>query len=234
MVICVMQPLCFCPSAAHSLQKQSVLNSHLSYAATNFWSPGWPLKTDLTVILSCYLSSFAASGCGSDRSLSVKERQVHWNPQRRHSHSAESLQIVWRKHPSQSSSGKLWIFCLLLPPTIVLCLINLIKNKQQQQKILPLLIIPSLGRFILSPQENHQGVLIKIQTSDLSIQWPTLYQLSHPDKTILCGRGGCGAWHEWPTTPACVFLWSLEEGFLVAHILHNISSAQSYSVLRFR
>jgi hypothetical protein len=39
-VICVTQPLCFCPSAAHSLQKQSVLNGHLSYTATNFGSLG--------------------------------------------------------------------------------------------------------------------------------------------------------------------------------------------------
>jgi hypothetical protein len=31
--------------------KESVLNGHLSYTATNFWSPGWPHKTDLTVIL---------------------------------------------------------------------------------------------------------------------------------------------------------------------------------------
>jgi hypothetical protein len=30
-VICVMWPLCFCPSAAHSLLKQSVLNAHLLY-----------------------------------------------------------------------------------------------------------------------------------------------------------------------------------------------------------
>jgi hypothetical protein len=44
-----MRPLCFCPSVAHFLLKQSVLNSHLSYTATNFWSPGWLLKTDSTV-----------------------------------------------------------------------------------------------------------------------------------------------------------------------------------------
>jgi hypothetical protein len=44
-----MRPLCFCPSAAHSQLKQSVLNGHLSFKATNVWSPGWPLKTDLTV-----------------------------------------------------------------------------------------------------------------------------------------------------------------------------------------
>jgi hypothetical protein len=37
-VICVMWPLCVCPSAAHFLLKQSVLNSHLSCTATNFWS----------------------------------------------------------------------------------------------------------------------------------------------------------------------------------------------------
>jgi hypothetical protein len=55
-VICVMRPLCFCPSAAHSLLKQSVLNGHLSYTATNFWTPGWPLKTDLTVF--CTVSSW--------------------------------------------------------------------------------------------------------------------------------------------------------------------------------
>jgi tryptophan-rich sensory protein len=45
MAICLMQPDCFWPSIAHCLSKQSVLNSHLSYTATNFWSP----KTDLTV-----------------------------------------------------------------------------------------------------------------------------------------------------------------------------------------
>jgi hypothetical protein len=48
-IISVMWPPCFCPSAAHFLFKQSVLNGHLSYTATKFWSPGWPLKTDLTV-----------------------------------------------------------------------------------------------------------------------------------------------------------------------------------------
>jgi hypothetical protein len=40
-VICVMRPHCSCPSAAHFLVKQSVLNGHLSYTATNFWSHGW-------------------------------------------------------------------------------------------------------------------------------------------------------------------------------------------------
>jgi hypothetical protein len=49
---CVMWPLCFCPSAAHSLLKQSVLNGHLYNTVTNFWSSGWPLKTDLTVLYS--------------------------------------------------------------------------------------------------------------------------------------------------------------------------------------
>jgi hypothetical protein len=44
-----MQPVGFCLSAAHSLLKQSVLNGHLSYTATNFWSLGWPRRTDLTV-----------------------------------------------------------------------------------------------------------------------------------------------------------------------------------------
>jgi hypothetical protein len=38
-IICVMRPLCFCPAAAHSLVKQSVLNGHLSHTATNFWVP---------------------------------------------------------------------------------------------------------------------------------------------------------------------------------------------------
>jgi hypothetical protein len=38
--ICLMQPVSFCPSAAHSLLKQSALNGHLSYMATNFWSLG--------------------------------------------------------------------------------------------------------------------------------------------------------------------------------------------------
>jgi hypothetical protein len=28
-----------------------VLNGHLTYTATSFWSPGWPLKTDLTVFI---------------------------------------------------------------------------------------------------------------------------------------------------------------------------------------
>jgi hypothetical protein len=51
--ICIMQPVCFWPFAAYSLLhlKQSVLKGHLSYMATNFWSPGWPLKTDLTVMV---------------------------------------------------------------------------------------------------------------------------------------------------------------------------------------
>jgi hypothetical protein len=44
-VICVMRPLCL--SAAHFLLKQFVLNGHLSYAATNVWSP---LVTDLRQI----------------------------------------------------------------------------------------------------------------------------------------------------------------------------------------
>jgi hypothetical protein len=52
-VVCVMRPLCFCPAAAHSLLKESVLNGHLSYTSTNFWSPGWLLKTDLTVFWIC-------------------------------------------------------------------------------------------------------------------------------------------------------------------------------------
>jgi hypothetical protein len=43
-IICVMWPLCFCPSAAHSLLKQSVLNGHLSYTATNFWPMGDRLR----------------------------------------------------------------------------------------------------------------------------------------------------------------------------------------------
>jgi hypothetical protein len=36
----VVRPHCFCPSAAHSLLKQPVLNGHPSYTATNFWFPG--------------------------------------------------------------------------------------------------------------------------------------------------------------------------------------------------
>jgi hypothetical protein len=48
-VICVMRPFICCPSAVHFLLKQSVLHGHLSYTDTNFWSPGWPLRTDLTV-----------------------------------------------------------------------------------------------------------------------------------------------------------------------------------------
>jgi hypothetical protein len=49
MVICIMRSLCFCPSAAHSLFKQSVLNGHLSYTATNFG----PLGDRLRHILLC-------------------------------------------------------------------------------------------------------------------------------------------------------------------------------------
>jgi hypothetical protein len=44
--ICLMRPVCFWPSVAHCQSQQSVLKGHL----TNFWSPGWPLKTDLTVL----------------------------------------------------------------------------------------------------------------------------------------------------------------------------------------
>jgi hypothetical protein len=36
-----MQSVCFWPSVAHCLSKQSVLNGHLSFTATNFWSPGF-------------------------------------------------------------------------------------------------------------------------------------------------------------------------------------------------
>jgi hypothetical protein len=45
------------------------------------------------------------------------------------------------------------------------------------------LINPTLGKFILSSQEKRQGVLMRIRTSDLSIQMPTLYHLSYPDET---------------------------------------------------
>jgi hypothetical protein len=51
-IIWVMRLLCFCPYAAHSVLKKSVLNSQLSYTDTNFWSLGWPLKTNLTVTIS--------------------------------------------------------------------------------------------------------------------------------------------------------------------------------------
>jgi hypothetical protein len=50
-VICVLRPLSFCFSAAHPLLKQSVLNGHLSYTSTIFWSRGWPLTTYLAAQL---------------------------------------------------------------------------------------------------------------------------------------------------------------------------------------
>jgi hypothetical protein len=34
--ICLMQPICFWPSETHCLSRQSILNDHLSYAATNY------------------------------------------------------------------------------------------------------------------------------------------------------------------------------------------------------
>jgi hypothetical protein len=54
----------------------------------------------------------------------------------------------------------------------------------KRKKNIPL-INPTLGKFILSPQEKRQDVLTKIPTSDLSIQRPTLYHLSYPDKIYL-------------------------------------------------
>jgi hypothetical protein len=49
--ICLMQPVCFWHSAAQFLLKQSVLTSHLSYTATNFWSLGNPPETDFPILL---------------------------------------------------------------------------------------------------------------------------------------------------------------------------------------
>jgi hypothetical protein len=65
-VICLQWPSvlcshCFCPSAAHYLLKQSVLNGHLSYTATNFWSPGWSPKTDLTIYIGRHVSKTRAN-----------------------------------------------------------------------------------------------------------------------------------------------------------------------------
>jgi hypothetical protein len=47
--ICPMRRVWFWPSATHSLLKQSVLDDKSFKVATDFLSPGWPLKTDLTV-----------------------------------------------------------------------------------------------------------------------------------------------------------------------------------------
>jgi hypothetical protein len=55
-------------------------------------------------------------------------------------------------------------------------------DKYKLRKINIPLINPTLGNFILSPQEKRQGVLTRIRTSDLLIQMSTFYQLSYPDK----------------------------------------------------
>jgi hypothetical protein len=42
------------------------------------------------------------------------------------------------------------------------------------------LYYPTLGKFIMSPQEKRHDVMARIRTFDLTIKRPTLYHLSYP------------------------------------------------------
>jgi hypothetical protein len=46
------------------------------------------------------------------------------------------------------------------------------------------LYCPTLGKFIMSPQEKRHGVMARIQTSDLTIERRTLYHLSYPARWL--------------------------------------------------
>jgi hypothetical protein len=48
------------------------------------------------------------------------------------------------------------------------------------------LYCPTLGKFIMSPQEKRHGVMALIQTSDLTVERPMLYHLSYPARHASC------------------------------------------------
>jgi hypothetical protein len=79
MAICLRRPVCFGPSVTHCLSKQSVLNGHLSYTATNFWScrswSGWASGKDASISIGLWHARRPNAPCKRWENTEISQAQ---------------------------------------------------------------------------------------------------------------------------------------------------------------